>query len=363
MYTPIIYHNKYNVSLYGLERLHPFDGKKFSKVLAYLEQDSLIKESQHYTPLKASKEELTLIHTEEYLDSLNYSSTISKILEVFLCRFVPSCILKKVVVESFLHASGGSLLAAELAARVFKAHPSYKQASRKAQKNVLYNEACQSGNFEDQFLGGFAINLGGGFHHASYDTGEGFCMFADISMCIKHVNRLYNFVTKFLIVDLDAHQGNGHARDKIDIFSDTDIEIFTIDAYNHDLFPDEYAEYGIDVNIKVTPKTSDKVYLSKVSKALAKAKKFAPQFIIYNAGTDILEGDPLGDLSISEEGIIQRDQMLFEFAYTNKIPIIYLFSGGYQEITSKVIYKSLKNIEKHYKIFSEPNSWSQHFQN
>lgn len=383
MYSPIVYHNKYNISLYGLERLHPFDGNKFSKVLSYLHQDNLVKNEQHYTPEKASNDNLLLIHTQEYIDSLNYSSNIANVLEVYICRFIPSCILNKVVKDSFLYASGGSLLAAELAARVFKSHPLYIPkkidirkihvydpktddlilTSTKAPEPIdVFDYNCQSGKFEDKFQGGFAINLGGGYHHASYNKGEGFCMFSDISMCIKHVNKLYNFVKKFLVIDLDAHQGNGHERDKIDIFSNTNIDIFTIDAYNHALYPcDEYAEQGIDVNIKVTPRTNDRVYLSKVSKALEKAKAFAPQFIIYNAGTDILKGDPLGDLSISEQGIIDRDQMIFEFAYKNKIPIVYLFSGGYQEVTSNVIYKSLKNVEQHYKIFSDPNSWSKHF--
>jgi len=338
MSAPVVYHPNYNISLYGLERLHPFDGHKFSKVLAYLMEAGLL--TGVYKPQKATGEQLLLIHTQDYLDSLQYSSNIAAILEVHICKFIPACVLQKVVIDSFLYATGGSILAAQLAAKVFD-KPS-----------------------DAEFQGGFAINLGGGFHHASYDDGQGFCMFSDISMCIAHVNGLHKSVKRFLVIDLDAHQGNGHETDKIEVFSKTDIDIFTIDAYNHDVYPaDRKAAKGIDVDIVVTDETTDEVYLADVAAGLEKAKNFCPQFIIYNAGTDILEGDPLGGLAISEAGVIQRDKMIFDFAFANKIPVVYLFSGGYQEVTSKVIFKSLKNLEDHHKIFSNPNAWGKHMRN
>lgn len=110
---------------------------------------------------------------------------------------------------------------------------------------------------------GWAINLSGGFHHASKDNGEGFCVIPDITFITHCLRRIYK-IKKILIIDLDAHQGNGHERDHID---DPNTEI--IDAYNHRIYPgDRYAMKAITYDIDVRHNTGDAQFLNDVDKAM-----------------------------------------------------------------------------------------------
>lgn len=147
---------------------------------------------------------------------------------------------------------------------------------------------------------GWAINLSGGYHHATKTNGEGFCVIPDITFVTHYLRKVYN-IKKILIIDLDAHQGNGHERDHMG-----DKDIFIIDAYNHSIYPgDKRAKYGIHYDIDINSNTKDKEFIKDIDKGMTKAmEEFKPEFVVYNAGTDCLVGDPLGDLSISENGII-----------------------------------------------------------
>ena len=93
---------------------------------------------------------------------------------------------------------------------------------------------------------GFAINFGGGFHHANLKMGSGFCIYPDITLAIRYLQKFKSeTMKKFMIIDLDAHQGNGHARD---FWKDKSVHI--LDAYNPDKFPkDESAEIRINTKI------------------------------------------------------------------------------------------------------------------
>ena len=96
-----------------------------------------------------------------------------------------------------------------------------------------------------------------------------------------------------MIIDLDAHQGNGHERDFIN-----DKNVFIVDMYNHNIYPaDRYAKEAINVDISVWPRTHTTIYLEKLRDRIPNAiDSFKPDFILYNAGTDCMEGDPLGNL-------------------------------------------------------------------
>lgn len=99
---------------------------------------------------------------------------------------------------------------------------------------------------------GWAINLSGGFHHASKENGEGFCIFPDITF-VSHYLRKHLKMNKILIIDLDAHQGNGHERDHLH-----DKNTLIVDAYNHMIYPgDVEAKKGIDFDIQVGRNVSD----------------------------------------------------------------------------------------------------------
>ena len=103
-----------------------------------------------------------------------------------------------------------------------------------------------------------------------------------------------------MIVDLDAHQGNGHERDHLG-----DKDTYIMDAYNHNIYPgDVVAKNAISYDIPVHRSTTDSSYMKQLDKALTEAiQQFQPEFVVYNAGTDCLINDPLGDLGITAKGI------------------------------------------------------------
>ena len=122
-----------------------------------------------------------------------------------------------------------------------------------------------------------------------------------------------------------------------------------IDAYNHDLYPqDNKAKKSINIDIKVHENTTDNEYMKSVKDALDKGlNEFDPDIVFYNAGTDILEGDPLnGGVVISPEGVIERDMLVMSTFITRKIPVVMVLSGGYSNKSVQVISESLEKIYK-----------------
>ncbi|XP_032064964.1 histone deacetylase 11 isoform X2 [Thamnophis elegans] len=190
---------------------------------------------------------------------------------------------------------------------------------------------------------GWAINIGGGFHHCSSDKGGGFCAYADITLTIKFLFERVEGVSRATIIDLDAHQGNGHERDFLE-----DRRVYIMDVYNRYIYPgDGLAKRAIKRRVELDWGTEDFEYLQKVKKHVEGAlNEMRPDIIIYNAGTDILDGDPLGGLAISPEGIIERDEIVFRAARKHQIPILMVTSGGYQKTTARIIADSLLNLHQ-----------------
>ncbi|KAG8191873.1 hypothetical protein JTE90_019808 [Oedothorax gibbosus] len=137
--------------------------------------------------------------------------------------------------------------------------------------------------------------------------------------------------------------GNGHERDFMG-----DDRVYILDVYNHGIYPhDEFAKGAIRKKVELKHRTEDAEYLETVSRNLSEAfEEFLPQFIVYNAGTDILKGDPLGCLSITPEGIIQRDEIVFKAARQRNLPIVFVTSGGYQKRTARIIADSIINLKQ-----------------
>ncbi|XP_055661760.1 histone deacetylase 11 isoform X3 [Falco peregrinus] len=188
---------------------------------------------------------------------------------------------------------------------------------------------------------GWAINVGGGFHHCSSDKGGGFCAYADITLAIKFLFERVQGVSKATIIDLDAHQGNGHERDFMD-----DHRVYIMDVYNRYIYPgDGFAKRAIKRKVELEWGTEDTEYLQKVHTHVEGAlNELKPDIIVYNAGTDILDGDPLGGLAVSPQGIVKRDEVVFKAARSRRIPILMVTSGGYQKRTARIIADSILNL-------------------
>jgi len=304
---PIIFSEHYDIALLGLEKLHPFDTQKYGKVYNYLVEKAGIAKDRFYTPEPVFKKELLSVHTPEYLSSLKKSKNIAKIAELEILSLIPNTLLQKHLLQPMRYATGGTVLGCQLALKY-----------------------------------GWAINLSGGYHHAKRDSGGGFCFFADIPIALYKVFEEKKNL-KALIIDLDAHQGNG-----CEAILGDDPRVHILDVYNEEIYPWDFeARKYIDFDYPVKSYIEDKEYLKIVEKGIKKAMtKLKPGLIIYNAGTDILEGDPLGCMSISENGIIKRDEVVFKYALENRIPILMVLSGGYTHKSAEIIGKSIENIFK-----------------
>ncbi|KAM1133398.1 hypothetical protein FF1_042644 [Malus domestica] len=305
--VPLIYSSAYDISFLGIEKLHPFDSAKWGRICGFLLVDNVVDKNCIVEPREASKNDLLVVHSEAYLNSLKKSANVAMIIEVPPVAVFPNCLVQQKVLYPFLNQVGGTVLAAKLA----------KER-------------------------GWAINIGGGFHHCSGEKGGGFCVYADISLCIHFAFEWLN-ISRVMIIDLDAHQGNGHETD----FAN-DSRVYILDMYNPGIYPFDYeARRYIDQKVEVASGTTTNEYLRKLDEALEVAvRSFDPELIVYNAGTDILDGDPLGQLKVSPDGITNRDEKVFSFARNRNIPIVMLTSGGYMKSSARVIANSITNLSK-----------------
>mmetsp|Transcript_38196 Transcript_38196/g.85123 ORF Transcript_38196/g.85123 Transcript_38196/m.85123 type:complete len:433 (-) Transcript_38196:357-1655(-) len=316
-HIPLVYSPQYNVSFFGVEKLHPFDSCKFSKVIRSLCDQGLISTQQLVAPLEAREELLRDVHTAAYLNAVQTSTwKVAQVTELQPLVIMPNMLVQWRVVRPMKYHAAGTVLAAGLALQQ-----------------------------------GWAINVGGGMHHAYQSTGMGWCMFDDFYLAVRRLREASRgAVKKVLYIDLDAHQGNGVGRDKL-AFNDSDVYI--LDAFNARIFPkDDDAKPAINLPITLDSGAGDDVYLSKLKCALkTAAEQFKPELVFFNAGTDVLQGDPLGRLGVSEAGVIERDELVWEFALdTVKAPIVMVLGGGYAARSAAVVSASIANLITKFKL-------------
>ena len=195
---------------------------------------------------------------------------------------------------------------------------------------------------------GLAINLSGGYHHARPDGGEGFCVYADTALLV-HTLRSSAAIpaqARIAYIDLDAHQGNGVCHCFLH-----DQQVFLFDMFNRDIYPrhDQTARERVDCAVPLATGCSTATYLSLLESRLPgfldSVSRTQPlALMIYNAGTDILSGDPLGQLDVSSEGILERDRLVAEQAANRRIPLVILQSGGYTQMSHRVIAQSAERL-------------------
>ncbi|XP_041129670.1 histone deacetylase 11 isoform X2 [Polyodon spathula] len=303
---PIVYSPEYNITFMGLEKMHPFDAGKWGKVIGFLKEEQLITDDNIVEAQEATEDDLLVVHTRCYLNKLKWSFVVATITEIPPLLLLPNFLVQRRVLRPLRTQTGGTIMAGKLAI--------------------------------DR---GWAINVGGGFHHCSSDKGGGFCAYADITLAIKFLFERVEGVSKATIIDLDAHQGNGHERDFMD-----DKRVYIMDVYNRYIYPgDGFAKRAIKRKVELDWGTEDQEYLQKVEMHVEGAlNEVKPDILVYNAGTDILDGDPLGGLAISPQGVIKRDEILFKAARRRKIPILMVTSGGYQKRTARIIADSIINL-------------------
>ena len=174
---------------------------------------------------------------------------------------------------------------------------------------------------------GVAANLAGGTHHAYPDKGGGFCVFNDAAVATRLLQaehaRSQRRPLRVAIVDLDVHQGNGTAR----IFRD-DPTVFTLSLHGEKNFP--FRKEPGDLDVDLPDGTGDEAYLQALERALDElAQRFDPGLVIYLAGADPHEGDRLGRLKLTWDGLEARDRRVFDWAWQRGLPLAFAMAGGY----------------------------------
>jgi acetoin utilization deacetylase AcuC-like enzyme len=259
---------------------HVFPIKKFELVRDKLLAEGTLSASEICEPEPAAIEDLLLVHTEDYITRLRDGTLVPKEIRKLGLPWSES------LVRRSLHAISGSI-----------------NATRSAVET------------------GIASNLAGGTHHAYPDRGEGYCVLNDVAVAIRVLQR-DRMAARFLIVDLDVHQGDGTAF----IFQHSP-EVFTFSmhgAKNYPLFKQKST-----LDIELADGTSDDEYLETLNEALPRLLVHDPDIIFYLAGADPFKGDKLGRLGLSIDGLRRRDTMVLEFARLNETPIVTTMSGGY----------------------------------
>ena len=171
---------------------------------------------------------------------------------------------------------------------------------------------------------GVAANIAGGTHHAFRDKGEGFCLFNDVAVASYYALEKFK-MDQILVIDLDVHQGNGTAS----IF-EKENRVYTFSMHGKKNYP--FKKEKSDLDIELDDGVKDDEYLKTLEQTVKKLDaKLNPNLIFYISGVDILSTDKLGRLKVSREGCKKRDEMVFEFAQKNNVPIVTSMGGGYSE--------------------------------
>jgi acetoin utilization deacetylase AcuC-like enzyme len=267
--------------------IHGFVLRKPAEIRDRLVTSGVVGSSDFHRPTAVTEDELRDVHTADLIARLHDPSAVATAIELSEAAFLPPAILWSAVVAPQLLAAGGTCEALRAAAD-----------------------------------GEWAINLSGGFHHARRDLSHGFCLVNDVALGIARLRR-EGLMRPTLIVDLDLHQGDGNAS----IFEAID-DVFTLSAHEQWLFP--MPKMRSDLDVGLPNGIGDDEYLRRVDEVLARAgEQFEPEIVVYVAGSDPYEGDPLGSLQLTKAGLLARDRRVARFAVERACALGTLPAGGY----------------------------------
>jgi acetoin utilization deacetylase AcuC-like enzyme len=287
---------------------HIFPAEKYRRVHDQLLATGVAEPSDFVTPQPASDQDILLVHTPQYVQKLKTGTLSSREEQEMEIPYSPE------LVQAFWLSVGGSILAAN---------------------HALTDRV--------------AFNIGGGFHHAFPDHGEGFCMVHDVAVAIRRLQRDEKIRTA-MTVDVDVHHGNGTAaifagtRTPSELLPSTSAalnpaqagkmrhahagDVFTISLHQHNNYPAWKPHSSIDVDLP--DGIGDDDYLVWLDNALSSGlRQFEPDLICYIAGADPYREDQLGGLALTLEGLKRRDQLVFRVAKARNIPVMVTYAGGY----------------------------------
>lgn len=285
---------------------HVFPTVKYRRVRDRLLEEGTLHPSDLHPPQPVSRAELARVHTPEYLEKVmegGLTPVDERLLELpFSAELL----------RAFLFCCGGTTLAGSLALER-----------------------------------GLAIHIGGGFHHAFRDHGEGFCLLNDVAVAVATL-QASGRVEHAAVVDLDVHHGNGTAS----IFRD-DPGVFTFSMHQEANYP--FVKPPGDLDVALEDGVGDEEYLELLSRHLpAVLHDSAPELVVYLAGADPYRGDQLGGLRLTREGLRIRDRMVLRGCRDADIPVAVVLAGGYAidpddtvEIHCGTVREAREVLERH----------------
>ncbi len=321
---------------------HVFPAEKYRRIHDQLIATGVAESFDFVTPQLASDQDILLVHTPQYVHKLK-TGTLSPSEEMQMeIPYSPE------LVRAFWMAAGGSILAAE-----------------------------------DALRDRVGFNIGGGFHHAFPDHGEGFCMIHDVAVAIRRMQKDGKIRTA-MTVDCDVHHGNGTAaifagtRTPSDPLPSTSAptvnsaagglsanpgkmrhahagDVFTISLHQHNNYPAWKPHSSIDVDLP--DGIGDDDYLAWLDNALSSGlRQFEPDLMCYIAGADPYREDQLGGLALSLEGLKRRDELVFRVARARNIPVMVTYAGGYARKVEDTVTIHCNTVIAARDVFSLKNS-------
>ena len=283
MDLPVVNHEDYFAKI-GDD--HKFPINKFGELANYLIKNKIVK--KFHKPYPCSDETLKRAHSEKYIKDIKNKTLDESGVKKIGFPLVDS------VVQRSLVATGGTVLAAKLA--------------------ISNRLAC---------------NTAGGSHHATFDSGAGYCVFNDVAVAAQYLLDR-GLAKKILIVDLDVHQGNGNS----DIFKNNK-SVFTFSMHSKSNYPAKKSISDLDVELE--DNVEDLEYTNSLKGCLDQLNKEKFDFVFYIAGVDVHFNDRLGKLKISDEGIKSRDEIVIENFFSKNIPLCGVLGGGYNKDFNKLV--------------------------
>ena len=283
MDLPVVNHEDYFAKI-GDD--HKFPINKFGELANYLIKNKIVR--KFYKPYPCSDETLKRAHSEKYIKDIKNKTLDENGVKKIGFPLVDS------VVQRSLVATGGTVLAAKLA--------------------ISNRLAC---------------NTAGGSHHATFDSGAGYCVFNDVAVAAQYLLDR-GLAKKILIVDLDVHQGNGNS----DIFKNNK-SVFTFSMHSKSNYPAKKSISDLDVELE--DNIEDLEYTNSLKSCLDQLNKEKFDFVFYIAGVDVHFNDRLGKLKISDEGIKTRDEIVIENFFSKNIPLCGVLGGGYNKDFNKLV--------------------------
>jgi acetoin utilization deacetylase AcuC-like enzyme len=299
---PIVYSESYYVDIGD----HVFPTSKYRLLKKRIDSDELLSQKCEFmAPEKVTDEEVMTVHTKEYVNKLRTGDLSA---EEVVTMEVP---YSKELADASFTCCGGTLTAARCAIKE-----------------------------------GAAVHLGGGFHHAFPDHGEGFCVLNDVAVSVRVLQK-EGGIGKALVVDCDLHQGNGTA-----FTFQGDASVFTFSIHQQNNYP--FHKPASDLDVGLRDFTRDKEYLAQLYDKVPKIiNTFKPDLIVYVAGADPYEGDQLGNLALSKEGLRERDNFVYTQARNFTVPVVVTLAGGYAADREDTVDIHLGTVEECVKVFLE----------